>query len=131
MISCSFMEKNQNIYIYEIHFNKLSANWKKKRKTQILSHNFYNSNIYDAGKDIARVCSYKTGICNWNMRHILLKNASRSRPQASPKNTEGTLLFHLYLKSVFFYFLSKEVFFYIIENKVIIIVLIYDNMISF
>ena len=29
-----------------------------------LSYNFHNSNKYDAGKDIARVCSYMTDICN-------------------------------------------------------------------
>ena len=90
------------MYIYETYFEEIICKLKEEGKIlRNLSHNFHNSNIYDAWEDIARLCSYLTDICNWNIRHILLKNASRSRPQASPKTTEGTLLFHLHLKSVF------------------------------
>ena len=60
-----FYEKNHNIYIYEIHFQEIICKLKEEeKKIKYLSHNFYNSNIYDAGKDIARVCSYMTDICN-------------------------------------------------------------------
>ena len=47
---------------------------KLKKEGKLLKkirHNFHNSNIYDAGKDISHVCSYITDICNWDMRHIL------------------------------------------------------------
>ena len=58
MKSCSFMKKNHNIYIYEIHFQEIICKLKEEEKTlRNLSHNFYNSNIHDAGKDIARVSS--------------------------------------------------------------------------
>ena len=64
MILCSFMEKYQKC-IYMKHIWKKNCKLKEEGKIlRNLSYNFHNSNIYDAGKDIARVCTYMTDICN-------------------------------------------------------------------
>ena len=53
------------MYTCETHMEENICKLKEEGKIlRNLSYDFHNSNIYDAGKDIARVCSYMTDICN-------------------------------------------------------------------
>ena len=86
-------------HIYETIFEeKICISNEEEQKHRHLFRNFHNPYIYDTGKDIHCVSSYMEVTNNQNIIHILQNNASKSRPQARPKNTEGTLLIHVYQK---------------------------------